>query len=91
MTFARSVSNTQGAWDSFPGLFAFTARSLPGAAKGRWMVVVAGDLDGDGAPDLAVGGAYPEMAVPPPGGRQLASPPGLLLLHNRRSKVETGR
>jgi hypothetical protein len=47
------------------GKMAFTARTFPQSVQGRWMVMDAGDLDGDGDTDLVLGSCL--METTPPG------------------------
>ena len=50
----RSFVYYENGWRGFVG------HSVPEADNGRWLVMDAGDVDGDGDPDLILGGAYNE-------------------------------
>ncbi len=42
------------------GRFSFRPVKFPESSQGRWLVMDCGDLDGDGAADVVLGGAYDE-------------------------------
>lgn len=64
----------------------FTPRSHPSAQGGRWMSMDAGDLDGDGAVDVVLGGATTLLGIAPElrgeVGQRIAEAPRVLRLMN---------
>jgi hypothetical protein len=65
----------------------FTPRSHPAARGGRWMTLDAGDLDGQGGPDLVLGGTTAPLGIAPGRrdemARRFSEAPRVLLLRNR--------
>ena len=47
------------------GHLSFTPRRIPGSERGRWAVIGAGDLDGNGFDDLLLGALYLPGYLPP--------------------------
>ena len=69
------------------GKLTFRPRTFAGADQGRWLVMTAGDLDGDGDDDLALG-AYVRTLSPTPAAwttRWQTTKAGLLVLENKFS------
>lgn len=70
------------------GDFAFEARGLGPEHGGRWMSIDAGDVDGDGRPDLALGAGNIPAGLPPSLREAVVDAergrPSVLLLLNRR-------
>lgn len=67
--------------------FEFVPRRHPAAQAGRWLTLAAGDLDGDGDVDLALGAGYVPagLAISPPAWLQAMAErgPALLFLEDR--------
>lgn len=67
------------------GNLRFQARTWPGADVGRWLVMDAADLDGDGDDDIVLGSNFRSLSNTPAAWRQYwhDSRSGLLLLENQ--------
>ncbi|CCG99456.1 hypothetical protein FAES_1446 [Fibrella aestuarina BUZ 2] len=67
------------------GNLRFQARTWRGADVGRWLVMDAADLDGDGDEDIVLGSNFRSLSNTPAAWRQYwhDSPSGLLLLENQ--------
>jgi len=63
----------------------FKAQTFPDSARGRWLVMEAGDLDGDGDRDIILGGAYKVSFQAPEAylKRWEKEGPSLLILRNQ--------
>jgi hypothetical protein len=70
------------------GKLAFEPRTWAGADNSRWMVMDAGDVDGDGDEDIALGAFYREESLIPPAWDQFwfKSRQGVVVLRNRAIK-----
>jgi hypothetical protein len=68
------------------GNFQFSASSIPQHADGRWITIDAGDLDGDGDPDIVLGSlVLGPASIPIPAtilDRWKSNAPAILLLEN---------
>lgn len=71
-------------WQNTGGL-SFTPHSVPAATEGRWLVMDAGDIDGDGDEDIVLGNAKSAMGtVPDPVMKRWnAGSPSIILLKNQ--------
>ncbi len=68
------------------GNLKFTPQTWVGADNGRWLVMDAADLDGDGDDDIALGSFYRSVSPTPPiwADHWLQAKTGLVVLRNRK-------
>lgn len=71
------------------GNLSFEPQTLAGADRGRWMVMNAGDVDGDGDEDIVLGSYYRSVSPTPPVWAEhwQRSNTGLVLLRNQSNKL----